>query len=449
MANVLTEQQAQALSERALRLINADGAQVRVVSRDAGHLRVGANQITTGGTHADVTVELTARLGSREATVQVNQSTQDELARAAARAVDAARLAPENPELMPFPTPEPAPAVQAEFASTANLDADSRVRTATAIIERAEAVDMVGAAFFTHDVTSTAVANTAGLFRYHRASRAALSTTMRTADGRGSGWAGSTHNDADRLESVAALADRAIGKAAGSQNAQPIAPGRYTVVLERAAVAPLIQRWAAALDARAAAEGRSAMARPDGGSAIGETLAADGLTVVSDPTDAEVLGRPFTDDGVPLHRTVWLRNGILEHLSATRYWAAQHGMDPLPYDGDLIVTGTEQSLESLVATVERGLLVTRLWYIREVDRRTLTVTGLTRDGTFLIENGRIVRGVANLRFNQSIVALLRQVRAVGPSERTLATGSGDAGPAIVVPPLVVSDFQFTSASDAV
>jgi predicted Zn-dependent protease len=449
MANVLTEQQAQALTERALRLINADGAQVRVVSRDAGHLRVGANQITTGGTHADVTVELTARLGSREATVQVNQTTQDELARAAARVVEAARLAPENPELMPFPTSEPAPAVQAEFASTANLDADSRVRTASALIERAEAAGMVGAAFLTHDVTSTAIANTADLFRYHRASRAAFSTTMRTPDGRGSGWAGSTHNDWDRVASVATLADRAIGKAAGSQDAQPVAPGQYTVVLERAAVAPLIQRWAAALDARAAAEGRSPMARPNGGSAIGEMLAAESLSVVSDPTDTDVLGRPFTDEGAPLGRTVWLRNGILEQLSATRYWAAQHGADPLPYDGEFVVAGTEQSLESLVATVERGLLVTRLWYIRDVDARTLTVTGLTRDGTFLIENGRIVRGVANLRFNQSIVALLRQVRAVGRSERTLTTGSGDAGPAIVVPPLVVSDFRFTSASDAV
>jgi predicted Zn-dependent protease len=449
MPNVLTEQQAQALCERALRSIAADAAQVRVTSREAGHLRVAANQITTGGVFTDVELVLTARVGAREASVRLNQTEPERLADAARQVVRAARVAPEDPELMPLPGDGPAPEVLAEFDATASLDAATRIQAANVLIERAEAADMVGAGFVTHEVTSTAVANTAGLFRYHRSSIAALSTTMRTPDGRGSGWAGSTHNDWDRVAPIGTLADRAIGKAAGSVTTQPVEPGVYTVVFERAAIAPLIGIWVNALDARAAAEGRSAMARPDGRTPVGERLASGTVTIVSDPADPDVLARPFTDQGQPIGRTVWIEDGVLRNLSASRYWAQQQGIPPTPPGGGVRMSGTDQSVESLVAGVTRGLLVTRLWYIRMVDGRTLTYTGLTRDGTFRIEDGQVTGGAGNLRFNQSVVDMLQRVVAVGRSERTLATGSGDPGPAIVVPPLVVSQFRFTSASDAV
>lgn len=448
MANVLTRPQAQALCERALRLIAADAAQVRVVARDAGHLRGAVNAVTTGGAHTDVTVVLTARVGSQEASVSVNQTDQDRLAEAAQRVVSAARFAPPNPELMPWPAGEAVPEVTADFAAT-DLDAAARVKAVGTILERAELAGMVGAGFVTHEVTATAVANSDGLFRYHRASAAALSTTVRTRDGRGSGWAGSTHNDWARIADPESLTDVAVGKASASADAGAVNPAAYTVVLEPAAVAPLITLWADALDARAVAEDRSPFSRGEGESPIGETVGPPMLTLLSDPADPELLAQPFTEAGQAIGRTVWVDQGVLQNLRAERYWAEQHDVPAIPDGGGLRLQGTEQSVEDLVAGVERGLLVTRLWYIREVDRRSLTYTGLTRDGTFLIENGRIVGGVGNLRFNQSLTEMMRRIVAVGRSERTLATGSGDPGSAIVVPPMVVEGFRFTSVSDAV
>lgn len=449
MPNVLTRQQAEALCERALRLITADAAQVRVVARDAGHLRAAVNAITTGGAHTDVTVVLTARIGTKEASIAVNQTDQDALADAAGRVVGAARLAPSNPELMPWPAADPVPAVTAEFQATADLDAAARVQAVGAIVDRAETVGMVGAGYMAHQVTSTAVANSDSLFRYHRSSVAAVSTTVRTKDGRGSGWAGSTHNDWARVVAPDALVDLAMGKAEASAEATAIEPAAYTVVLEPAAVAPLVAHWADALDARAVAEGRSPFARADGSMPIGETIGPESLTLLSDPADPDLLAQPFTDDGQAIGRTVWVERGVLRNLRAERYWASEHGTPPIPDGGGLRLQGTEQRVEDLVSGIARGLLITRLWYIREVDRRTLTYTGLTRDGTFLIENGRITRGVGNLRFNQSLTDMMRRIAAVGRSERTLASAAGDPGPAVVVPPLVVDGFRFTSASDAV
>jgi hypothetical protein len=172
------------------------------------------------------------------------------------------------------------------------------------------------------------------------------------------------------------------------------------------------------------------------------------VTVYSDPEDPDLLERPFTDEGLPVGRTTWIEGGVLANLAYDRYWADRQGRDPLPRAGGIKFPGQSGSVRDLIEGVDFGVLVTRFWYIRGVDPRTLKYTGLTRDGTFLIENGRVTAAVKNLRFNESIVAMLNNVEAVGEAVRVVASESGGLGPAVVVPPLVVRNFHFTSVSDA-
>jgi predicted Zn-dependent protease len=203
------------------------------------------------------------------------------------------------------------------------------------------------------------------------------------------------------------------------------------------------------LGARAADEGRSFFSRRGGGNKIGQRVVDERVTLVSDPQDPDILERPFTEDGQLVGQTVWIENGVLRHLAYSRYWAEKQGTDPAPLAGGIKMQGAQGTAADLVASVERGLLVTRFWYIRSVDRRALLFTGLTRDGTYLIENGRVTAAVKNLRFNESPIAMLNSLVAIGAPVRVVASESGGLGATVVTPPLLVRNFRFTSVSDAV
>jgi predicted Zn-dependent protease len=234
-----------------------------------------------------------------------------------------------------------------------------------------------------------------------------------------------------------------------SQNPSAIEPGRYTVILEPTAVGNLVQLIMNALNARNADEGRSFFSKPGGGNKIGEKVVDERVTILSDPNDPEAYANTFTGEGLPTSRTVWIENGVVKNLAYDRYWAQQKGVEPRPTFGSLRVSGGDSSIEEMIADTERGLLVTRFWYIRSVDPRTILYTGLTRDGTFLIENGRITRPVQNLRFNESPIFMLNNLVAMGTPVRVSASESGSAGMAVVVPPIKTRDFNFTSLSEAV
>jgi predicted Zn-dependent protease len=221
------------------------------------------------------------------------------------------------------------------------------------------------------------------------------------------------------------------------------------VVLEPTAVADLVRLLPRALDARTADEGRSPFSKRGGGTKVGEQVGSPLVTVFSDATDPDLLAVPFTDEGLAVPRTTWVERGVLRSLATSRFWANQQGRVAVPLGGGLKMVGGNASLDQLIGGVEQGLLVTRFWYVRPVDPRTLQYTGLTRDGTFRIEGGRISGAVPNLRFNESLLGMLERITAVGVTGRTLASGAGDPGPAIAVPPLVVEDFTFTSVSDAI
>jgi predicted Zn-dependent protease len=198
---------------------------------------------------------------------------------------------------------------------------------------------------------------------------------------------------------------------------------------------------AGALQARSAEEGRSAFAKGGGATKVGEKIVDERVTLRSDPADPLILATPFDNEGMPLGAQTWIERGVLKQLAYNRFWANRRGTTPTGSASSLRLEGGTESLDQLIAGTERGVLVTHCWYIRSVDQRTLVYTGLTRDGTFLIENGKLARPVKNFRFNESPLFMLNNLDAIG---RPVRTAGGDAMPAIRV-----REFNFTSLSDAV
>lgn len=450
--NGLSRAAARQLSERVLALSKSEGCQVNVNASANGNTRYARNEVSTAGDTDNATITVTSRFGKRAASVGTNVLDDAGLARAVETSERLAKLAPENPELMPLPPAQVYTEVPAYSETTANLDAVRRadaVRNATGESNRAGLM----AAGLVHRVAGAqAVANSAGLFGYHASTNIVHTLTVRSPDGKGSGWAGTAHNDWARATPATQLATRAVRKAHGTRASTALEPGKYTVVLEPTAAGNLVSLLAFALNARQADEGRSFFSKRGGGNRIGEKVVDERVTILSDPQDPDLLTAPFTGEGLPVGRTAWIENGVLKSLTYDRFWAEKQGVQPTPFGGGyrLQGTGVAPSLEELIKGVERGLLVTRFWYIRGVDQRTLLYTGITRDGVFLIERGEVSRAVNNFRFNESPVTMLNNLVAVGRPERVSSSESGDVGgPAVVVPPLVVKDFSFTSVSEAV
>jgi predicted Zn-dependent protease len=200
------------------------------------------------------------------------------------------------------------------------------------------------------------------------------------------------------------------------------------------------------LGARESDEGRSPFTKQGGGNKIGEKIVDSRVSIFSDPQDPQLLSQPYDGDGLPLSRQVWVENGVLKQLYYNRFWAQKQNKPATGFPSSFKMAGGTTSMDDMIKSTPRGILVTRLWYLREVDPRTILYTGLTRDGTFLIENGKISRAVKNFRFNDSPLFLLNNLEAIGPAVRIAGT---EAGGPVVMPPIKAKDFNFTSLSDAV
>ncbi|AHG88905.1 peptidase U62 modulator of DNA gyrase [Gemmatirosa kalamazoonensis] len=447
---VLSRDECEAIAKKLLSFATADETSVSVGSGTRGNTRFAVNQISTSGDAFDANVSVRSSFGRRSAAAVTNAFDDASLKAVVERAEALARLAPEDPEYVPLLGPQEYRDTPGWVDSTAGLDPAARAAAVRAVTEPARAAGLTATGFLETNAGATALANSKGLFAYARQTRVAMTTTVRTADGTGSGWAGGQANDFTRLD-PAALGRTAIDKARRSVNPVAIEPGRYTVVLEPTAVGNLVQLIAGALSARAADEGRSFMSKPGGGNKIGQKVVDERVTIVSDPYDPAAPGTPFAGDGLPTQAITWIENGVVKNLAYDRYWAQKTGHAPTGggFGAGLRMSGGDASLEDLIASTERGLLVTRFWYIRPVDPRTILYTGLTRDGTFLIENGKITKAVKNLRYNESPIFLLNNLEAMGRPVRVSASEDGSPGPAIVVPPVKARDFNFTSLSDAV
>ena len=343
---------------------------------------------------------------------------------------------------MPLLGPQQYLPPNAYAASTAADTADARAQAAAASIALCEARQLTAAGFLENSSSFVALRNSKGLRAYQPDTTVDFSVTVRTPDGTGSGYAVADYADLNNLD-AAALTQRAADKAAGSVGARAIEPGKYTVILEPAALVSdegLLNNLMYSLDARSADEGRSFLSKKGGGNKKGEKLFDERITIYTDPTNPAAPGSTFDGEGLPIKRINWIEKGAVKNLSYSRYWAQKSNVAPTAFAGNFIMEGGTQTLDELIKGTQKGILVTRLWYIRSVDPQTLLFTGLTRDGTFYIENGRIKFPVKNLRFNESPVIMLNNVETIGKPQRL----GGN-----LVPPLKIRDFTFTSLSDAV
>ena len=443
---ILSRDEAQSLVDRITRMSKSDGIEVQLGGGYSANVRFADNQMSTAGGVTDFQVGVQSWFGPKHAVVTTNETTDAALRAAVDKSEKLARLAPDDPEAMPLLGPQALKPVEAYFSSVADMDASGRAKIAlTALEPTRKAGDLTAAGFVVTNVQASALGNSKGLFGYYRSTNVNYTITVRTKDGTGSGWAGAEHNDAAQID-FRAISERAIEKARLSSNPVAVEPGRYTVIMEPQAVGDLCQLIGFYADARSTDEGRSPFVKQGGGSKIGEKIVDPRVTIYADPFDPMIRAQPFDGDGLPLGRQVFVENGVLKTLYYSRFWAQKKGVEPTGAPTSFLMTGGDGSTEDLIRGTERGILVTRLWYLREVDPRTILYTGLTRDGTFLIENGKISKAVKNFRFNDSPLFMLNNLEAVGRPVRLAGT---EAGGAVVVPPIKARDFNFTSLSDAV
>jgi predicted Zn-dependent protease len=416
---------------------------VAVWSGRTANTRFARNEVTSCGDAREDRLSVTVQLGKRHATASFNQTAAASLREVVEHAYRMAKVAPEDPESMPVLGPQKYAAVPP--AHDAALERLSAMRRAAAVrVALNSAQDGLAVAGFVEHTSGTQfLATSAGARGLHRSTAMRMSATARTSDGTGSGWAAAASHRASEVDPPA-IVQRAVDKAVRSKAPRALEPGRYTVVLEPAAVAELISFLQSALGAREADEGRSFFGAP-GGNKIGQKLFSECISFRSDPCDLKWPRAPFDADGLALEGTTWIEQGRISALRYTRFWAQKQGKRPTGRHDSFALAPGEHSAEQLITGVKKGLLVTRFWYSRWLDPQSLLVTGLTRDGLFLIENGQVTSPVNNFRYNESIAHVLKKVDAVGKVLVPLPVWRGT----VIVPAIRAHEFHMASISEAV
>ena len=440
---MLTQDQFQELAKKAIGFTTFPECSLSLVSTEDAFIRFALNGVTTSGFVAKQSMSISVTKDKQTGSTSVDEFDEKAIREAVRAAEQLSNLSPANPEAVPPLGPQKYPTADNWADSTARARNPVLVPHVKAIIDAAKAKGLVAAGYFERNAGHFAIANKAGNFGFGRYTDSYLSTTVRNPEGTSSGWAS---HPAVRIEDIsgAAIGQTAVEKCLKWKNPVKLEPGKYTVVLEPTAVGDLLPMMAFSLQARAAEEGRSFMSRKGGGTLVGEKLFPEFITVRSDPFHKLNPGLPFGNGGLPNVPMTWIEKGVVKNLFYDRYYAMKAGKEPTPFPSGIMLEGGTQTLDDLIAGVERGLLVTRFWYIRVVNPQTVQLTGLTRDGLFLIENGKVTSPVVNFRFNESPVRLLQNTVAMG---RPVRTRGGESG--MIAPPLVVKDFTFTSISDAV
>ena len=465
---MLTRDEAQKLAEKVLALATFPECHITITASEQAYTRFANNGITTASFNRRHTVAISVTRDGRTGATAVNDLDDSSLKAAMKKAEELAAIAPPNPERLPAIGPQEFPKVNDFDEKTAAARSPEMIPHVKTVVEAAQKEKLVAAGLVERTHRVTAIANKTGLFGFHNAADSQLTTTIRMADGSSSGWAGQPSTKLSAIDS-ARLAATAIDKCRRWKNPVRIEPGNYTVVLEPTAAGDLVRLMGPAFNARNTDEGRTFLSKRGGGTLLGEKLFPEFITLRSDPFDAAQPSSPWTGDFLPTRAMTWIGKGVVENLAYDRYYATKTSKQPTPAlggfggggggggaffggggggggaAGSLILEGGSHSLEELIASVDRGLLVTHFWYIRFVNQQTLQHTGLTRDGLFLIENGKITKPVINFRFNESPVRLLKNTKMLGAAQRV----RGLEGGMMIAPALVASDFPLTSTSDAI
>lgn len=443
--SILTEAQAKAILDKVIALSKADECTASLSGSVSGNIRFALNDVSTSGIVSNADLAVQVAFGKRVGVATINEFDDAALERVVRRAEDLARLAPENPEFMPAIDKQTYQASPTFSESTAAITPEFRADVAAASIAPCKAEKLIAAGFLEDGQSFVAFANSKGNFGYQRATSFDYTCTVRTEDGRGSGWVGRNLKDASAFKADSDIRT-AMRKASESAEAKALEPGKYTVILEPAAAAGLISFMMNFFDARQADEGRSFLSKKGGGNKLGEQVYDPRVNLTADPWHPEAPVLPWDGENLPREKMAIVENGKIASLDYSRFWGQKQGKRVVGSPGNLLMAGGDKSTAELVKSTQKGILVTRTWYIRLVDPQTVLLTGLTRDGTFYIENGEIKYPVKNFRFNESPVIMLNNIEELGKPVRVAGDESSFV---MMIPPMKLRDFTFTSLSDAV
>jgi predicted Zn-dependent protease len=448
---LLTESDAREITQKLLSYVKADDAIVSVSSEDYSHLRFAANSFTTSGARENASIGVAVWIDKKRGSSSSNEIDDASLRAAVAEAEALARISPVDREYLPSLRPQTYRPVSGFAEGTSNISLHARARTINDAISECEKSRVIGAGFHQARGAASASATRNGNFNYSRASLVSMSMTARTPGGESSGYFLRNHYDVAKLQTKR-ISREAIRKALESRHARTMEPGAYTTILEPQAVADLLSGFVFGFDARSADEGRSPFSAPGGKTKVGQKIFDERINIFSDPWNPELPGSSATQAGIPAEKIYLVRNGVLENLVYSRFWAKQKDKQPTPGPVNNIMESSQRpsSVEEMIRSTDRGLLIGRFWYIRGVDPRTALQTGLTRDGVWYVEKGKIQYPVNNLRFNQSLMHLLApgNVEMIGVPER-VGSSEGQGGNSALLPALKVKQFHFTSQSEAV
>lgn len=437
----------------------ADEIEVLFYATKNALTRFANNTIHQNMAEENVVVSVRTAFGQRTARATSNKLDDDSLKRVVQASESLAKVQQPDPDLLPCDAGATARAhlPQRYFPQSAELTPELRADTVKKIVAVAEKKKLTTAGIFSNSESAEGVFNSRGLTAWHTQTSSEISITMLGADA--SGWQKANSPNVANLDAVA-LAETAARKARESVQPQEIPPGKYTVILEPAAVLDIVGFMFYDFGGLAILDQRSFL-----NNRIGTRVFGKNIDIWDDVGHPLQSGSPFDGEGVPRQKVQLVENGVVKRLVYARGTAARmkqseykdkvgpieatgHGF-PIPNEvGEApmnIVFGSPnnpQTIEQMIASTERGILVTRLWYIREVDPYEKILTGMTRDGTFLIENGKICHGLRNFRFNESLIHMLSNVETMGTPVRA----SGEESFDMVVPAMKVREFNFTEVT---
>jgi PmbA protein len=445
---LLSERDLRKIIDTVLRLAKSTGVtetEVHVDEVADALTRFANNAIHQNVAEHGLTISIRTVVDGRTARATTNRIDEDSLRSAIDASLSLAHSQPKDPHLLPLPGKQRYRPVHRFANQTAGVTPEDRARAVRRACDLAVKRGQTAAGIFATGQTQNAIGNSRGLFAAYRETHAEFSITV--LEESAASWAkanAASVSDFDPQQ----LAERASEKAHRATNARELPPGRYTVILEHAAVLDLVGFLFYDFSATALADKRSCL-----NDRMRKPLFGKNISITDDVYHPLQLGSPFDGEGLPRQRVLLVDRGIPKHLvyarataKAARKQPTGHGFAlPNEYGEapmNLVFSGGNSSLEQMIASTDRGLLVTRLWYIREVDPYEKVMTGMTRDGLFLVENGRTTSAVRNFRFNQSILEMLRNVELLGPAVRA----TGEEAFEMVVPAMKVRDFHFSEVT---
>ncbi len=443
--HLLSDAELRRIAEKIFKLSDADETEVEIGVVTDALTRFANNTIHQNVAEQTLTVSVRTVLDGCTARATTNKTDDDSLRRVVAASKTLARSQPRIPGLLPMPGPQKYTKVSRYFENTAHATPADRARAVARVTELAGKNKQTAAGIFTTGVTQSAIANTNGLFTSHRQTRAEFSITILEPDS--SGWDKANAPDLDRIDPTA-MARSASEKSAASRKPSEAAPGKWTVILEPAAVLDLVGFLFYDFAGTSVADQRSCFNKR-----MGKKILGDNITLHDDVFHPLQSGAPYDGEGIPRQKVLLVDKGVPSNLVYARATAKKmkarptgHGFS-LPNDYgeapmNLVFSGGNASVDEMVRTTEHGVLVTRLWYIREVDPYEKVLTGMTRDGTFLVQNGRVAGGIRNFRFNQGMLEMLSNVEMLGAAVRA----AGEESFEMVVPPMKVRNFHFSEVT---